>query len=205
MAGLGCGQGHGHSLAVAHLTHQDDIRTLAQGRAQSGGKALDVRADLALVDEAAPGLVHEFDGILESDDMASTATVHGFQHGGEGARFARAGRADDQHHAATGADQTPDAVGQMQLGERRRVPVDGTQGNGQAMRLGKDVHAKTLWPIVHIRRHPGQIHAARGFENEAARWLEKRIDEGTKLGFADGRGRGRREPVGRSDPQGLAG
>ena len=53
VAGLGGGERGGDRLAVAQLAEQDHVGRLAQRGAQAGGEGRDVRADLALVDEAA--------------------------------------------------------------------------------------------------------------------------------------------------------
>ena len=186
MAGLGGGQGQRHGLAVAHLADQDDVGTLAQGRAQAGGEALHVGADLALVDEAAPRLVHELDGILQRDDVAGACPVDRFEHGGERGRLARAGRAHHQHHAAARAGQGADALGQVQLGQRRRAAVDGPKRHGQPVRLREHVDAKALRAlVVDLRRLPGQIHAARAFQDAPTRRIEQRVDEGADLRLAD--------------------
>ena len=69
MAGLGREQRDLGGLEVAHLADEDDVGILAQGGAQRPREAVGVEADLALVDDAAPVLVHELDGVLDGDDV----------------------------------------------------------------------------------------------------------------------------------------
>ena len=62
-----------HRLGVAHLADQDDVRVLAERRAQRGGEARRVVADLALADHAADVVVGELDRILDRDDVIVAA------------------------------------------------------------------------------------------------------------------------------------
>ena len=61
MAGLGGGERGGHGLAIAHLSHQNDVGTLAQDGAYRLGEAGSVVADLDLLDDRAAIGVLVFD------------------------------------------------------------------------------------------------------------------------------------------------
>jgi hypothetical protein len=56
-------------LEVAHLADQQDVRILAQRRAQRVLEAGSVRVHLALVDDALLVVVHELDRVLDRDDV----------------------------------------------------------------------------------------------------------------------------------------
>ena len=69
MAGLGGHQRRLDRLVVAHLADEDDVRVLAQRRAQRGREAARVDVDLALVDDRLLVLMEELDRILDRDDV----------------------------------------------------------------------------------------------------------------------------------------
>jgi hypothetical protein len=100
VAGFGGGQRQADGFQVAHFADQDDVRVFAQRRAQRVGEAQRVRADFALVDQALLALVHEFDRVLDGQDVAVLVFVDVVDHRRQRGRLARAGRAGDQHDAA---------------------------------------------------------------------------------------------------------
>ena len=74
VAGLGRLDGDGDRLEIAQLADQDDVRVLAQRRAQRVLERVGVRVHLALVDQALLVLVHELDRILDRDDVILRAS-----------------------------------------------------------------------------------------------------------------------------------
>ena len=56
-------------LQVAHLADEHDVGVLAQRGAQRVGEAWVCAVHLALVDQAAVGLVDELDRVLDGDDV----------------------------------------------------------------------------------------------------------------------------------------
>ena len=80
-------------LEVAHLADEDDVRILAQRRAERVLEALRVLADLALIHEALLVLVHELDRVLDRDDVIGAVLVDEVDHRRERRRLARARRA----------------------------------------------------------------------------------------------------------------
>ncbi len=56
-------------LEVAHLADEDDVRVLAEDRAQGVAVGLGVGEELALVDDGLPRRQVVFDGVLDGDDM----------------------------------------------------------------------------------------------------------------------------------------
>ena len=69
MAGLGKSNGMIHRLACTYLTDHDHIGRLAQSVLQRDLKTFRVHPHFALRDDAAPMLMDELDGILDTDDM----------------------------------------------------------------------------------------------------------------------------------------
>ena len=129
VARLGRGHGEADGLQVAHLAHEDDVRVLAQGAPQRVGEGERVRADLALVDEALLGLVHELDRVLHREDVAVLVLVHVVHHRGERGGLSRARRARHQHQAARVLGDLGEDLGRLQLLEREHLrgnrPEDG--------------------------------------------------------------------------------
>ena len=61
-------RGDGDGLEVAHFADQDDVRVLAQRRAQRLERAR-VAVHLALVDAGSPVLVEELDRVLDGEEV----------------------------------------------------------------------------------------------------------------------------------------
>ena len=61
VAGFRGGEGELNGFKIAHFANQDNIGVLAQCRAQSVGKRVSVRAQLALVDQTLLRCVDELD------------------------------------------------------------------------------------------------------------------------------------------------
>jgi hypothetical protein len=68
-----------------------------------------MNADLALVDQAAAALVHEFDGVLDGDDMVAAFAVGLIDDRRQGGRLTAAGGPCDDHQAARQTGQFGDA------------------------------------------------------------------------------------------------
>ncbi len=93
MAGLSGSYGDAHGFGVAHLAYHDDVRSLAEGAAQCGGKIWRVGSDFHLFDDAANVVVFVFDGIFDDDDVAGFAVIDFVDERGHGGGFAGAGGA----------------------------------------------------------------------------------------------------------------
>ncbi len=100
VAGLRDGQRRTHCLEVPHLSHQDDIRILAERVLQRRGEALGIGSDFPLIDETALVPVDELDRILDRDDMALPLLVDLVDDRRQRSRFARAGWAGHQDQSA---------------------------------------------------------------------------------------------------------
>jgi hypothetical protein len=62
-------------LEVAHLADEDHVGVLAQGALDAGREGRRVRADLALVDDAALVRVQELDRVLDGEDVVVARAV----------------------------------------------------------------------------------------------------------------------------------
>jgi len=94
------GQRQTDGLQVAHFADQHDVRILAQCRAQRFAESERVAFDFALVDQAALAFVHEFDRVLDRDDVIGPIVIAVVNHSGQRRGLARTGRAGYKHQAA---------------------------------------------------------------------------------------------------------
>ena len=100
MAGLRSGQRGGDRLEVAHLADEDHVGVLAKRGPQRFAEARGVRADLALVDDAALVAVQELDRILDREDVLGAVPVDLVDDRRERRRLTGAGRAGDEDEPA---------------------------------------------------------------------------------------------------------
>ena len=99
VAGFGGGQRQRDGLQIAHFADQNDVGILAQSASQRGAEGHRVWADLALVDQALLGAVHELDWILDGEDVTLEVVVDVVDHRGQGGGLTGAGRSGDQDQA----------------------------------------------------------------------------------------------------------
>ena len=105
VAGFRGGQRQADGFQVAHLADQDVVGVFTQRRAQGLVEAVGVAVHFALVDQALLRGVHEFDRILDGEDVAEFVLVDVVDHRRQRGRLARAGRAGDQDQALRLFDQ----------------------------------------------------------------------------------------------------
>ena len=86
-------------LAVAHLTHQNDLGRLPQGRAQGVGKARSIAVQLPLVNGGTLVIVQKFDGIFDGDDVVILFAIDAVEQYGQSGRLSRPSRPRDQNDA----------------------------------------------------------------------------------------------------------
>ena len=84
MPGGGGLQGDGDGFQVAHLAHQDHVRIFSQRCPQATLEAVRMGAHLALVDQTAFAGMHEFDGILDGENMVLPLLVGQVDDGRQG-------------------------------------------------------------------------------------------------------------------------
>jgi hypothetical protein len=135
VARLGGGHGQADGLQVAHFSYQDGVGVLAQRRAQRRGERQRHRPDLALIDQALLGLVHELDRILHREDVAVFGLVEVVDHRRQGGRLARAGRPGHQHQAARPQGEFAEDPGRAELLQRQDLRRDGPEHRRRATAL----------------------------------------------------------------------
>ena len=129
-------------LEVAQLADQDDVRILAQRRAQRVLERVGVRAHLALVDQALLVLVDELDRILDRDDVILARLVDVVDHRAQRRRLARAGRAGDEHQPLVQLAQLQDVRRQAELLGGQDLRRDDAEHRARALAIGEDVRAE---------------------------------------------------------------
>ena len=136
--------GHGDfdGLAVAHFADENDLRRLAQRGAQAVGVAVEIRAQLALVERALAVLVDELDRVFERNDVVRLRAVDLVEHGGKRRRLARAGGTRDEHEAGLFLADFPEDRRQVQTVERGDDGVQFPHDHADAALLTEDVHAE---------------------------------------------------------------
>ena len=103
VTGLGQGQGELDGLEVTHLTDQQDVRVLAESRAQRTLEGGAVDADLTLADRRQAVGVDVLDGILDGEDVERACLVDAGDNRRQGGRLSRAGRTGHQYETREGA------------------------------------------------------------------------------------------------------
>src|SRR5690606_35316670 len=136
--GLGDGERGRDRLEVAHLADQDDVRILAQRVLERRAEGLRVRADLALVDDAALVPVHELDRVLDGQDVAALFTVDLVDHRGERRALPRAGRPGHEDEVARPFGELGHDGRQLQLFELLYAERDLPDRDGNAPALAVD-------------------------------------------------------------------
>jgi len=133
VAGFGGGYGNSHGFRVAHFTDDDDVRSLAEGSAESGGKVRGVGADFDLFDDAANVNVLILDGIFDDDDVARFAVIDFVDQRGHGGGLAGASGSTEENQAAREAGQVFDGGRKAEFaegGDFGRKSADGCGGTG---------------------------------------------------------------------------
>src|SRR6267378_1205395 len=142
VSGFGAGQREADGLEIAHFAHEDHVRVLAQGAAQGIGERQRVRSDLALVDQALFRLVHEFDRVLDGEDVALLVFVELVDHGGERRGLARARGPGHQDDAARLIDDLGEDLGCPEFFERQDLRGDRAHHRRRPAVLHEGVDAK---------------------------------------------------------------
>ena len=137
VSGLGKGQRLRHGLCGAYFTDENHVRRLAQGVLQPDLEGLRVQSDLALGDQTALVIVHEFDGIFDRQDVFAAIAVTVPDHGRQRGRLARARGAQKHHQAAFGHRQVGHDGRQTEFIEVRNLAFDAPQHQAEATALNE--------------------------------------------------------------------
>ena len=125
-------------LAVAELADHDDVRVLAERRAERVGVARGVRPDLALDDEALAAREDELDRVLDRDDVQPLLLDDVVDERGDRRGLAVPGRARHADEPAAGVRDGADHGRQVQGVEVRDLERDGAHHRAPAPALLED-------------------------------------------------------------------
>jgi hypothetical protein len=128
---------------VAHFADEQHIRIFTQRVLQRVREALGIRADFALVDDAALMPVDELDRIFNGDDVAFALAVDLVDHGRQRRRFSGACGTRDEHEAARLLRHARDDRRQVEIAERLDADRDLTHDHRNAAALLEAVAAET--------------------------------------------------------------
>ena len=129
-------------------------------------------ADLALVDQAFLGFVHELDRVFHCQDMAVFGFVQEVDHGGQCGGFARPSGAGDEHHATRFERQVAKNFGGVELLQGqylgRNGPEHATTASvvvkrvdpkaGQAFNFKREVNLQKLFKVFALTVVHDVIH-----------------------------------------------
>jgi hypothetical protein len=124
------------------FAHQDDVRVFTQRRAQRFVEAMRVAVHFALVDQALLRGVHEFDRILDGEDVAVFVLVDVVDHRRQRGRLARTGRAGHQDQALRLLDHLAEQRRAGQVLEGEHLGRNGTEHRTGATVLVERVHTE---------------------------------------------------------------
>ena len=110
-------RGRPHGLLVAHLAHEDHVGVLAEHTPERA-RERDRVPHLALVDDRALVAMQELDRILDRDYVLGVIGVDVVDHGRQGRRLARPGRAGHEDQPALLVRERADHLRQHQLLQR---------------------------------------------------------------------------------------
>ena len=142
MAGFRGGHADLDGFAVAHFADENDLGSLAQRGAQSGGEGAEVVAHFALVESRLLLRMHEFDGIFERDDVDRLGLVQFVQQGRQRCRLTGAGRAGDQHQPGFFLCNRVENRRQIELIDAWNVGRQFPQNDRVIAALGEDIDAE---------------------------------------------------------------
>ncbi len=164
VARFGGGQRDRDGLKVAQLTDQNDVGVLPQHVFECRGETVRVLPDFTLTDHAFLGLVHEFNRVFDRDNVIGAGAVDEVDDGRERGRFARTGRAGDEHKASwqmrkprngcrhAQFAQRPDFIGNQPKGAADRatllIEIDAKAKRFDCVRKVKFQFARELLPLL---------------------------------------------------------
>ncbi len=142
-----------NGFQIPHLTHQDDIRIFPQRGTQCFSKAQGVSVHLALVQQALFRFVHEFDGILNGEDVLVTGFIDVIEHGRQGGGLTGTGGAGHQHNTAGKFADILEHLALPQILHGQNLGGDGSE-----YRAGPPVLIERVHPEPgHTRHFKGEV------------------------------------------------
>ena len=182
VAGLGKLHRIFHGLPGPDLTDQDDVRGLPQGVFQGHLEALGVDPHLTLGHNTALVLVHEFDRVLDGNDVPATVPVTMPQHGGQRGGLTGTGGAHEDDQASLGHGQVLGDVRQGQIINLGNLYFDPTQHHATQVALEESADPET----ADTPGTDGKIALVGGIELRALLVIHRAIDKFTGLFRSEG-------------------
>src|SRR5438477_4180552 len=90
-----------HRVRVPHLSHENDVRILSQRVLKRGRETVRIGTNFALVNQASPLRMNEFDGVVNTDDVDGTPFGYRLSHARQRGALAFAARASQQYQAGS--------------------------------------------------------------------------------------------------------
>src|SRR6266850_1691770 len=146
VAGLRRLDGDGDGLQVAHLAHQHDVRVLPQGGSQRPLESLGVHTHLPLRDDALLVLVHEFDRVLDRDDVVRARAVDQIDQRAQRGGLPRAGRSGDEHETLLQVAELLHLLRDAELLHAHDFGRDHAEYGDRAFTIARRVHAEPSQP-----------------------------------------------------------
>ena len=184
VAGLGHGEGDLDRLDVTHLTDQENVGVLPQGRAECPVERGAVKPDLPLADGRQLVVMHILDRVLNREDVACTRLVDAVDDGSQRGRLSRAGRPGDQNESAGQIGQPFGHWRQVEFAEARNPGRDHPERQGCLASLGEGA-ATEAGPV---QPREGEVDVLLDVERLPLRWGEEGPDEGVDLVAGEHRG-----------------
>jgi len=173
MPGLSRRQRQADGFQVTQFTHQDHIRVLPQCRTQGRRKTVGVAMHLALVDQGPAGLVDEFDGVFQGEDVLAPVLVEVIDQRRQGGRLARTGGPGHQHQAARQLGDTLEHRAQPEVFQALDLGGDVAKHRAHATRLLEHIHPES----PDTGQFEGEIRFKRCFEILLLVLVEQRAEQ----------------------------
>jgi len=129
-------------LPVAHFAYENDLRRLAQRRAQGQRKSRRIGMQFALMDGRFLMTMQKLDGIFDGEYVVGLLFVHSVENGRERGGFSGAGRAGDKYHAIPQINDLFQRRGQMELVKSWNLVWNDPHDDGATAALLENIDAK---------------------------------------------------------------
>ena len=153
MAGFSKRDGVFHGLTIPDLADQNHVRRLAQGIFQRNFIRLGIDTDFALGHQTILVVMHEFDRILDGNDMTMRVAIAVVHHRCQRGRLTRARAAYEDDQATLGHRDILQDRRQVEFVETGDLGVDDTQHHARAATLHEGIDTKTR----HARQGDGEV------------------------------------------------
>jgi hypothetical protein len=148
VSGLCRGECDLHGRAIAHFTDEDDLGSLAEGRAQTAWEIVKISSELALIESRAFVFMDELDGIFQRHNVHRVLVVNLIEHRRERSRLAAArGAGNEDEPVLLPAHIFKDRL-KSERREGRHLVLHLAHDDRDVPPLAKDIHAK-----AHAIRH----------------------------------------------------